>query len=468
MNRDRSRNRKLLVSVFNPQEAREAVVGGARIIDSEDPRSALGNIKPRQIMEIARSVLDHKRDLEVQLSTNIGEDQLLFDRTETGQAIQKSPYEIAGKAAQSALGVALSMADDVHDCPIVKVGVDGMPVEMVKDVLQEVVLTVRRTTSLRHCNIMSVLFAQDLDLWDERKSEDYVRRILVGLREFHYSESSDPNTFDLLSGDFLLKTVRDSRGDFIFNDKAELKHPKKVLSVLKEHDVLPNPATQLTVRLNELFPHSTYFPDIANDSRRTNREVIAAMVDATADAGANSIMLDTRIQSKVARISLTKTSADGLIDLNSLDIKSGIKRDGVLPLEDLKFFVDYCHYRSVEANLAGSFQSYQAQQVWLMISELDQISTRGGSSAVQVDPRSDGQGSDTRQFRVTQRNLVKGLLPPEQGGVLNIPDSMKTQPDADEIVNQLINMIREQRDSQGLPPLQAYWVDKFGKQTAIK
>ena len=62
MSIDRSRNRKLLVSVFNPQEAREAVVGGARIIDAEDPRSALGNIKPRQIMEIARAVLDHKRD----------------------------------------------------------------------------------------------------------------------------------------------------------------------------------------------------------------------------------------------------------------------------------------------------------------------------------------------------------------------------------------------------------------------
>ena len=58
---DRTRNRKLLVSVFDAQEAREAVVGGARIVDSEDPRSALGNIKPIQIQKIARAVLDHKR-----------------------------------------------------------------------------------------------------------------------------------------------------------------------------------------------------------------------------------------------------------------------------------------------------------------------------------------------------------------------------------------------------------------------
>jgi uncharacterized protein (UPF0264 family) len=73
----RNFNRKLLVSVFDAQEAREAVLGGARIVDSEDPKSALGNIKPRQIMTVSDAVLDFKRDLEVQLSTNIGEDQLL-------------------------------------------------------------------------------------------------------------------------------------------------------------------------------------------------------------------------------------------------------------------------------------------------------------------------------------------------------------------------------------------------------
>ena len=60
-------NRKLLCSVFNPQEAREAVLGGARIMDSEDPKSALGNIKPRNIMAVSDAVLDYKRDLEIQL-----------------------------------------------------------------------------------------------------------------------------------------------------------------------------------------------------------------------------------------------------------------------------------------------------------------------------------------------------------------------------------------------------------------
>src|SRR4051794_39073877 len=116
----RALNRKLLVSVFNPQEAREAILGGGRIIDSEDPKSALGNISPRNIMDISDAALDFHRDLDVQLSTNIGEDQLLFRRSQTGQAIEKSRYEIAGKAAQAALGVALSMGTRVHPVSYVK------------------------------------------------------------------------------------------------------------------------------------------------------------------------------------------------------------------------------------------------------------------------------------------------------------------------------------------------------------
>src|ERR1700729_644683 len=114
-------NRKLLVSVFSAQEAREAVLGGGRIIDSEDPKSALGNISPRHIMDISDAVLDFHRDLDVQLSTNIGEDQLLFRRSQTGQAIEKSRYEIAGKAAQAAVGVATSMGTRVHPVSYVKV-----------------------------------------------------------------------------------------------------------------------------------------------------------------------------------------------------------------------------------------------------------------------------------------------------------------------------------------------------------
>lgn len=469
MSRDRSRNRKLLVSVFNAQEAREAVVGGARIIDSEDPRSALGNIKPRHIMDVCRAVLDHKRDFDVQLSTNIGEDQLLFDRAETGQAIQKSPYEIAGKAAQAALGVAVSMGTHVHECSLVKVGVDGMPADLVEQVLSEVVLTLQRTRDYRHCNVMSVLFAQDLNIWNSRKRLPYVRQILVGLREFHHTPNLDDSddAFDLLEEDYLVRTLRDETGAYLYGSQEEVPSKPEVLAKLQELGVLPKSATGTIVCLNELFPHEDYFPGVSAPEKRTSKDVIAAMIDATARAGAHSIMLDTRIQSKVARISLAKTSEEGLIDLNSLDMKAEISREGVLPLEDLKFFVDYCHHRELEANLAGSFQSYHAQQVWLQIPALDQISTRGGSSAVRNDPRGSTDGSDTRQHRVTHRDLVRGLVPPEQGGVLNVPISMREHPKGPKMIDQFVSMLRAKRREQRLPELQAFYVDRFGVQSSL-
>ena len=263
-------NRKLLVSVFNAQEAREAVLGGGRIIDSEDPRSALGNIKPRHIMDISDAVLNYKRDLEVQLSTNIGEDQLLFDRSEDGLALQKSPYEIAGKASQAAVGVSCAMGTRAHPCNLVKVGVDGMNVDMVGQVLDEVVHTLNRTEQFSHCQVMSVLFAQDMDVWDERKIRPDVRKVLIGLREFRPATGGDTDTFELLDNNenYLVGTVRDHEDSILFEHSEDVPPPAQALDVLKKHGVLPSYAENTTVVLNELFPHQAYFPDLAGNERR--------------------------------------------------------------------------------------------------------------------------------------------------------------------------------------------------------
>ena|SRR5215469_892121 len=75
------RNQRLLISVFDAQEAREAILGGARVIDCEDPAGALGDISPRKVMTIADVVMGYKCDLDVQVSTNTGENQLLFKTT---------------------------------------------------------------------------------------------------------------------------------------------------------------------------------------------------------------------------------------------------------------------------------------------------------------------------------------------------------------------------------------------------
>jgi uncharacterized protein (UPF0264 family) len=462
---DRSRNRKLLVSVFNPQEAREAVLGGARIVDSEDPKSALGNIKPQRIMDISDAVLAYQRDLEVQLSTNIGEDQLLFRRSENGQAIQKSPYEIAGKASQAALGVANAMGVRVHPSNIVKVGVDGMTVDLVSEVLTEVAHTLKRTEHFSHCQMMGVLFAQDLDLWNARKKNAAVRRNLIELREFHPANPDTPNAFDLTSedGKWVINTLRDRDGRVLFapGDTVDLY-------ALHQKGVLPDDALTAWVALNELFPHSTYYPTAANGAR-TNTDVIRLMVDAAAGAGATSMMLDTQIQTKVANICLVDTASPGFVDLNQYDIGTGnLPTKGILSLDELRFFVDYAHSVGIEANTAGSLQSFQAQQLWALIPELDQVSTRGGSSAIQVDPGTNGTaGEDTRQQRIIKRSLVSGLVAPEQGGVLNMPIAMKANAAAVESIHRLIDMLAAKLAVEGLPSPGAFWVDKFGHREAI-
>ncbi|MER7848589.1 (5-formylfuran-3-yl)methyl phosphate synthase [Kitasatospora sp. NPDC096077] len=377
-------DRRLLVSVFGPQEAREAVLGGARIIDSEDPRSALGTIKPRRIMDIADAVLAARRELPVQLSTNIGEDQLLYRRAENGLAVAKSAYEQVGKAAQAALGVALAMGIRVHPCGIVKVGLDGMTAAEAGEVLGEIVATVRRADGLSATRVMAVLFAQDLDLWDARKTLPQVRRALVGLGEYHPCGPDTPGAFDLADHAAAAGLPDTARGSF--------------------------------VAVNEPFPHDRYGLTWA---RRTDRTAIRAMVEASAAAGADAIMLDTSILLKVARIGLVSTAGSTeLVDLDRHDTDAhGLARAGILTLDEIRAFVDLCHDHGLEANLAGSLQSHQAQQLWRLVPALDQLSARGGVSAL-------AHGGATRHGRTVRSALVRGLVPPEQHGHLLVPPPM--------------------------------------------
>ncbi len=455
-------NRRLLVSVFNGQEAREALIGGGSIIDSEDPSSALGNIKPRHIMEIRDAVLSCEREPSVKLSTNIGEDQLLFDRSTTGQALKKSLYEIAGKSAQAAIGVAYAMGTEVNRTNIVKVGLDAMKKKEAHQVLEEVVRTLNRTDRLQNCETMSVLFAQDLAAWQTRRTNEQVRRVLVELRQFYpCADDNDPLCFDLKP--YVVGNLKDEQGAFLFETLEEVS-----LEALIKHEILPEGTQHTMVRLNELHPHSDYFDDLNDDAPRTTRQVIREMVDMTADAGANAIMLDTRIQSKVARICLVDTAEKPLVDINRFDRKQAddpdSSRQGILPLEDIRFFVDYCHYRNLEANIAGSVQSYQAQQLWVELPDLDQISTRGASSAVERNPAETGDETEnSRKYRVIKRNLVRGLAPPEQGGVMNFPVALKAIPEAMETIWQAINRVSALRKKRGYPKLRSYFVDKYGQ-----
>jgi len=94
-------SQRLLVSVRGSNEAKEAVAGGAHIIDAEYPKSALGTQYPLNIVAIREAVPS-----SLPVSTNIGEMQFRWSTS-----------------AQAALGVALAGAD------IIKVGLGGLKTE---------------------------------------------------------------------------------------------------------------------------------------------------------------------------------------------------------------------------------------------------------------------------------------------------------------------------------------------------
>ena len=108
---------RLLVSVQGKNEALEAIEGGAKIVDAENPDSALGKVYPLNIASIKGVAVRHRG---VAVSTNIGEKQL-NRRT----------------ACQSALGVATAGAD------IVKVGMASLDEGRVKLLTDRVTRTVK-------------------------------------------------------------------------------------------------------------------------------------------------------------------------------------------------------------------------------------------------------------------------------------------------------------------------------------
>jgi hypothetical protein len=60
------------------------------------------------------------------------------------------------------------------------------------------------------------------------------------------------------------------------------------------------------------------------------------------------------------------------------------------------------------------------------------------------------------------------MAPPEHGGVLNLPASMRTASGGvPPLVRDLIAMLGAERREAGLPNLQAFWLETSGNQTPI-
>lgn len=106
---------RLLVSVRGKNDAIEAVVGGAHIIDAENPKTSLGTAYPLNIYAIRQNT-----PLNRLVSTNIGEKQFIWST-----------------AAQAAVGVAFAGAD------IIKVGLAGLKPNKASRIMKDIVHHVR-------------------------------------------------------------------------------------------------------------------------------------------------------------------------------------------------------------------------------------------------------------------------------------------------------------------------------------
>ena len=165
--------------------------------------------------------------------------------------------------------------------------------------------------------------------------------------------------------------------------------------------LLPHGAHTTFVSLHQVYPYSNF--GFENDTKR----MLKQLVDLCAAVGVDGLMLDTPIQQKVIRVSMLKhprntqdRGADGTLP----------PREGMLTMDEARFFCQYCHWRGIEAYLAGSIEAYHAEDLW-EIEELDSIAVRESASAVVRDPFNMQIDGDTRHQRRIQREL-RGQIHP--------------------------------------------------------
>ena len=479
--------RKLCIGVSNAQEAREAMHGGARILDVQDPGRLPGELNPRRIMDVADAAIGCARAAEVRLSASIiphtpPRQWRAANTPRNWTSPTEHPEETAGRAARAALGVACAMGSRIHPRNMIKVHLHKLDAPVATAAIKDVVATLRRTESFCHCQVVAVVCAQDIAAWRARRGELAVRRMAVARRQFHLceerpasSDEMDPEgAFDLQ--EYAVGTLRRHDRTPLFTDRSQVS-----LGALIAHGVLPDWATHTRVQLDAPTPHASCFSDGAEASQyRTTKRLLETMVEGVSEAGADSILLDTFPQAKLSRIGLVDTSRDGNVtsrdrdventsgmgrvrSLARFDVREGLSLDGILSIDEIGHFVRCCHSpglpNPLEAYVAGSIQSYHAQQLWVDIPDLDGISAREATLA----DVGDTGASPAFPNRVICEGLVRGLVPPELGGVLNLPHEIADSEDGKVAARDFVGQIAQRRRGLGLPKLEAFFVNRFGK-----
>jgi uncharacterized protein (UPF0264 family) len=314
---------RLAISVFDAEEVRAAISGGADIIDCEDPRAAIGMFEPRVVTEIAYAVRQTST-MATPTSANIGIPQVLKGAA-VAQAARRPRLEIQAKAAQEALGLAAAM--DVGDGRpnIIKFEVDGLWKDDVAPFVGAVKGAIRHSRQFQNHRVIASCLELDRPAWRSRRSEKKVVRQLLDLGEFFFDDG--PDSVDL----YHYYTGEDR---------------PRVAEMMKEAR-----SDHSMVALNEPSdPSELDLPTTADDRLR-------CWVDELASAGADGVMIDTPIQAKVAGISLLDTFSP----------------------DQLRRFSEYCAYMRVECWLAGSIQPDDAGLLGAF-PDVDVIMCRGAAS----------------------------------------------------------------------------------------
>lgn len=356
---------RLLVSVFNPEEVRAAVAGGADIIDCEDPRADVGMFEPRVVTNIAYAVRQAEGLRKITTSANIGFALQLFERAGTGQAVPRSDLEMQAKAAQEALGVAAAM-DVGDDRPnILKFGVDGLRPGQIQDLVKAVKKALRNSLKYQNHKVIGSFIEVDLQEWKKRKNDPRVVKPLLDVGLFYFKKDG---AIDL--------------NDY-YKDKDKIKRLKGHIS---QHS-----------RVELIDPYDSQkfgLPKELDDRIKLYTEFIQK-------AGADGVMIDTPIQAKVARICLVK-HAD-----NKMDNGRGEKlpRHGTIDIEILKKFAAFCSFLGAESWLAGSIQPYHAKELG-KIDGLDVVLCRGSASGVIKNPYGGVSGTERSDRRIFEQNVA--------------------------------------------------------------
>jgi len=317
---------RLAVSVFNAEEVRAAIGGGADIVDCEDPRAAIGMFEPRVITDIAYAVR-RASERPTPTSANIGIPQILKG-SDVNRAAIRSRLEIEAKAAQVALGLAAAM--DVGDARpnVLKFEVDGLWRDDVGPFVKAVKRAIRDSRQFQNHRLIASCLELDREQWEQGRGEERVVRQLVELGEFSF-DAEGP--IDL---------------DHYVPDAEELRRT-----------MVAARSSQSRIRLNEPSdPSALGLPESANERLRF-------WVETLAGAGADGIMIDTPIQAKVSGISLMDTFS----------------------LDHLRTFSEHCAFANVECWLAGSIQPDDAASL-AALPDVDVLMCRGAASAQVRDP----------------------------------------------------------------------------------